>query len=596
MKYKQRILFSGLLFLLITLFVGIRMWLLNEEKQLWGYLPLFFFGFLCLTLVSFNLFRRKTELPHVRWLFLSLMSGVLFSTGFPVSHATFTVFIAFVPLLFVEKEIQLTDGIRRPIRVSIYYAYVSFVVWNVLSTWWVANTALAAGAFAIFANSALMLLPFMAFLYFKKFVGHRTAYWTLVVFWIAFEYVHLRWEITWPWLTLGNSLSQYAWLPQWYSYTGVFGGSLWILMTNVFLFKMLSRRLEVGNWHRPALFGLALFLFIPLCISVVMYMQNDDEGIAKNVLIVQPNYEPHFEKFDIPESVQTERFAELIRNKITPQTDYVLLPETSFDYVDLDKIDQHYSTARILGEISAYPNAILSMGISAHRIFEKMPLKTKNVRTSRRGDEVILWESYNSAIQLEPSYEDIQIYHKSMLVPGPEIFPYRDILFFVKPIVDQLEGTVEGLGTQENRIAFVSNHGKIAPVICYESIFGEYVTEYIHAGAQAIFIMTNDGWWDNTPGHIQHLLFGRLRAIETRKSIARSANSGISCMINQRGDIIQATNYEEAASFQTTIKLNDKVTFYTQWGDIIGRLCLFIGGFQLLYLVFGIIKRKYNIR
>jgi apolipoprotein N-acyltransferase len=572
------------------------MWLLNEEKLLWGHLPLYFFGFLCLALFTLNLFKRKKTQLHLRWLILSIMSGALFSTGFPPNYATFTVFVAFVPLFFIEKEIQLSEGIRRPIRVCLYYTYVSFVTWNVLSTWWVANTALAAGAFAIFANSALMLLPIIAFLYFKKFVGQRTAYWTFVVFWIVFEYVHLRWEITWPWLTLGNALSQYAWLPQWYAYTGVFGGSLWILMTNVFFFKMVNRRLESGNWNRPAWFGLALFLIVPLCISMIMYMQNKDEGIAKNVLIVQPNYEPHYEKFDISESLQAERFAELIRDKITPQTDYVLLPETSFDYVDLDKIDQHYSTARLLGEMAEYPNAVLSMGISAHRIFEKMPSKTKNVRTSRRGDHVLYWEAYNSAIQLKPDYEDIQIYHKSMLVPGPEIFPYREILFFVKPIVDQLEGTVEGLGTQEERTAFISNHGKIAPVICYESIFGEYVTEYIHNGAQAIFIMTNDGWWDNTPGHVQHLLFGRLRAIETRKSIARSANSGISCMINQRGDIVQATNYEEATSFETTIKLNDKTTFYTQWGDIIGRLCLFIGAFQLLYLLYGIIRQKINIR
>ena len=86
-----------------------------------------------------------------------------------------------------------------------------------------------------------------------------------------------------------------------------------------------------------------------------------------------------------------------------------------------------------------------------------------------------------------------------------------------------------------------------------------------------IFIITNDGWWGNTPGYKQHASFASLRAIENRKSVARSANTGISCFINQRGDITQATKWWVPTAINGIINKNNETTFYTQNGDLIGQ-------------------------
>ena len=95
-------------------------------------------------------------------------------------------------------------------------------------------------------------------------------------------------------------------------------------------------------------------------------------------------------------------------------------------------------------------------------------------------------------------------------------------------------------GYQDYRTVFKSNTGtKVAPIICYESIYGEYVSEYVRNGANLLAIITNDGWWNNTEGHKQHLSYARLRSIETRKNIVRSANTGISAVINYRGEILK---------------------------------------------------------
>lgn len=120
-------------------------------------------------------------------------------------------------------------------------------------------------------------------------------------------------------------------------------------------------------------------------------------------------------------------------------------------------------------------------------------------------------------------------------------------------------------------------------MICYESVYGEFVNGFIKNGANAIFIITNDGWWGNTAGHRQHMLFSVIRSIETRRSIARSANTGISCFVNQRGDISQRTEYWEPAVISSDINLNDKITFYVRYGDYIARGCT-IGAVLLLII------------
>jgi apolipoprotein N-acyltransferase len=118
--------------------------------------------------------------------------------------------------------------------------------------------------------------------------------------------------------------------------------------------------------------------------------------------------------------------------------------------------------------------------------------------------------------------QKVQVYHKGKLVPGVEIFPYMSVL---KPILGDamlnLGGTVASLGTDKERVAFSNpyNKGKMAPIICYESIYGEFVTDYVKKGANFLGIMTNDSWWGVTEGHKQLLSYARLRAIETEEKL-----------------------------------------------------------------------------
>ncbi|HYG50694.1 MAG TPA: apolipoprotein N-acyltransferase, partial [Flavobacteriales bacterium] len=115
--------------------------------------------------------------------------------------------------------------------------------------------------------------------------------------------------------------------------------------------------------------------------------------------------------------------------------------------------------------------------------------------------------------------------------------------------------------------------------------FGEYMGEFIKKGANVVFVITNDGWWGDTPGYKQHIEFGRLLAVSLRRSVAQSANTGISGFIDQRGDIVQHTNWWERCALRQKINLNNALTWYAVHGDLLYRLSIYFSiAFVLLYL------------
>lgn len=560
----------------------------TAQELLWGHRPLLLF--LAVWIAFHAIFSGRTPEGRHRVL-LSSLSGLILGLGFPgILPAPLLLFAGFVPLLLLEEEISASDA-KRKTREVFRHSYNTFILWNIISTYWVANTALAAGVVAMVLNSLFMAWVFMAF-HATKRIMPRLGLAAFAAYWMAFDYVHLNWELTWPWLTIGNGLAQFPALAQWYEYTGVFGGSLWILTGNILVLAAWKARVE-RPVLRKQLFRLATWITLPVAISLWMYFNHTDEGTPITVAIVQPNYEPHYEKFEIAESIQMDRFIELSAMVTDSATDYLVWPETSFGYVETRAVEAYPAVQRTREFMAPFPRLKLIAGIDAYHIFLPGEPHSRAVRSSDRGDgNVMYYEVLNAAIQLSNESAETPLYRKSKLVPGPEILPYRELFGVFKPIIEQVQGTVSGVGTQKERATLSSSSGHIAPVICYESVFGEYFTGYIHKGAQAAFIMTNDGWWDDTPGHRQHLWFGTLRSIETRRSIARAANTGISAFINQRGDVLQPTRYGETIAIKGEILLNDRVTFYVRWGDVIARIAIFTSLLLLLNTLAKSIKAR----
>lgn len=524
------------------------------------------------------------------YILLSLLSGVILAASWPVNGITFLVFFGFVPLLIVQQKVG--DAGEKGM---FWYAFIAFLTWNVLTTWWIWNSTEAGAVAAWVLNSLFMSVIFYIFHLSKvKLFNNKRGNAILLFYWISWEYFHSNWDLTWPWLNLGNVFSsKHLWI-QWYEYTGIFGGTVWVFVVN-FLIVSVINSYRHKDYIRMILnlAGALIFLMVPIIFSKNIYNNYKEKKLPAQVVVVQPNVDPYKEEFTLPADVIIERNLELASKKVTDSTDFVISPESAIQ----EGIWEHLilyskSVTAIKRFIKPYRKLAYVIGASTWRRIGKNEKKTNAARKLKGRD--LYYYSYNTAFMIDNSGE-ILIHHKSKLTPGVEKMPSWWILKPLEKYAIDLGGTVGSLGWDDKVTVFksVSNGITIAPVICYESVYGEYVGKMVKRGAELIFVITNDGWWGESPGYKQHLLFSVLRAIETRRSVARSANTGVSAIINQRGDILKKTDYWKRDVIKADINRNNELTFYVKYGDYIGRISVFVSVLILLIsFTQGYLKRK----
>lgn len=502
---------------------------------------------------------------------LSIFSGLLLSFAWPVDGFYPIIFIAWIPLLYVESDFSHNGKIKLAF---FSHSFFAMLLWNILTTWWIKNASFGGALMAIIANSILMALVLYIFHAVKVKKGEKIGYVALVALWMSFEYIHLRWDITWPWLNLGNVFANQIEIIQWYEYTGVFGGTLWILIVNILLFKILIKKSE-NEMVRPLLIRFLSILIIPIFISYLIYFNYVEKSNPINIVAVQPNIDPYNEKFSgLSSTEQLIKLLKITHGKLDQKTDFLVCPETALvAYIWEDRTNESKELFMLDSLIKRYPKLNILIGASTLKLFLPGEEVSSTARTIGRGNQ--FYDSYNTAMQLDHTGQ-IQLYHKSKLVPGVEKMPWPAVFKYVERFAIDLGGISGSLGMQEEREAFFTPDKKFAsgPIVCYESVYGEYVGEYVKKGANFLAIITNDGWWGDTPGYKQHIKYGALRAIETRRSIVRSANTGISATINQKGQIENATSWWKEDAIKATINANEKITFYTRFGDYLGILAM----------------------
>ena len=516
---------------------------------------------------------------------LSILSALLLSAAWPINGFTFIIFGALIPLLFLENSIQLSDFKRK--RLLVFgYGYLTFLLWNILITWWLINSSLIGMLFANICNSLFYAIIFTCFSWAKKRLPNRSAYLFLIALWIAFEKLHLSWDFSWTWLNLGNVFSENIYWIQWYEYTGVFGGSLWVLVINVWLFHIFKNHNTILGYKPLARKMIAPLMFIALPIAFSLYLYEKVEEGSKDikVLLVQPNIDPYSTKY----SLTNANFFDLWKKQVQPfysdSLDYILSPETYFaegygeEFREFNGSKLHEELQQELAKI---PLTQYITGIQLYDLYAQENAPSLTANQIKKG----LWADYYNSALAEQSNKIFQIYHKSKLVVGVENMPFKSIL---KPLLGDVlinfGGTVASRVTQKKRAVFSHTNSKLkaAPIICWESIFGEFVTGYVNEGATFLAVISNDAWWGETPGHRQLLSYTRLRAIETRRDIARSANTGISSIINAKGEIINQTSYNTKTILSGKLSSRSNLTFYVRFGDIIARWSVFVAGLFFL--------------
>ena len=507
-------------------------------------------------------------------LYLSLSSGLLLAFSWVDTGIFPLVFFAFIPLLILENNLSNLN--KNNSLVLFGYSFLSFFLFNLITTYWIWHATIA-GAFAAFViNALIMSLVMVLFHKVKKALGTFKGYLSLIFFWISMEYLHLNWELAWPWLTLGNVFATFPNIVQWYEYTGVLGGTVWVLILNLLMYAFFTYK------DKTYITYTVLILIVPIIFSFIIKPNLDylaDKDIE--VVIVQPNVNPYFDKFSRNPQQQLDDFIKLSKTKITENTNLLLGPETVLQEMIWENIiDNSQSIIKLKKLLYEFPKLNILLGSTTFK-----DLGNKKETNSRKMKDNTWYNVYNSAILLKAD-SSISIYHKTKLVPGVEQIPYSFIFDKITDFTVDLGGVSGSLSIDNDKDMFECNELKILPLICYESIFGDIITS---KKSNLIAIITNDGWWKNTSGYKQHHQYARLRAIEQRKSIIRSANTGISSIISPNGEIKTKTNWDEEIAINNLISVNETITFYNKFGDYIGRIFSFVA---VLLLFSAIVKNK----
>lgn len=493
---------------------------------------------------------------------LSLLSAMLLFAGWPPLPTAVLLFIGLVPLFIIHH--QLRDSKRRHLKFWGFSA-LSMFLFNLGTTWWVWNASPSGCIMMLSANTLIMSTPLLLYSLSEK-VFPRIAFFSFVVYWLGMEYFHFNWNAAWPWLTLGKGLASVPFYIQWYEYTGEMGGSLLILSVNIWVFRILRSQTMLQLW-KPLVFILS-FAAISFACSLQNFEITKGRGNIECV-VAQPNVDPYEEKFPggnnfIYPDVQVEFAVDPSRPHIGPNTALLLLPETAIvgfnNESDLNRLN-------VLESLRRLTDSSKLCVIAGAETFSVYNSKLRPSLTARYDSFSSVWfDNFNSAISVKRGRVQ-EIYHKSKLVAGVEKMPFA----FLEKLSINLGGTSGSLGTSNKAVNFTLNDGtKVAPLICYESIFGDYASEFVRDGAELLAVVTNDGWWGNSPGYMQHLQYGAIRCIETRREMVRSANTGVSAKINQFGRIVFQTKYKEKTAFKCYVNPHKHLTFYVRHGNLIG--------------------------
>lgn len=487
---------------------------------------------------------------------LAIASGLLLGMPFCLPQLFPLIFFAWLPLLRLEEKTVN----HHNSYLLFNYAFLSFLVWNILAYWWVGKAQITGVILIILINSLLLALIFWLISRTKKHLKISILFPFLLI-WLGFEYFDTWWDLAWPWLNLGNAFASAPKWVQWYEYTGTRGGSLWVILINLTIYTFIKTRKK--KIILPSL-RILFLLAIPLFFSVSLFHKEEKIINSKNFALIQPNLDPYKEKF-VPKNEEKHftdfmKTADSICDILHP--DFLVAPETvNLKSIDENKPKQSSNYIQLLELKKKYPQTKILLGTHSH----------------------MESESFNSALFLNDTLTP-QFYHKTKLVPLFERVPFDKYLSFLKDYSLEIGGYQGTYSSRNDTDYFLSDSTTVIPIVCFESIFGDYCAQRVPEIPGFICMITNDGWWKTTPGYKHHFNFSRLRAIETRRDYIRVANNGISAYINSKGTIVAKTSWWHKTVLTGELNLMKERTFYSQHGDFIGRVCLFMATLLLIFV------------
>ena len=522
---------------------------------------------------------------------MPLLSGLLLGFAFPTwpsVHLEPLAWIALVPLLFsLDGDKSFGSFFRK--------VWMTMMLFGIISLWWVCLATFVGGVLTIFVHSLFSTVPLLVFYLIRKRAGYRFALFSLPFIWTGWEWAYMQQDLSFGWLTLGNSQANLLWMVQYADITGVWGISFWLLVFNVLIVFLLKARLA-GQGERVAGLAVTAVLMIAAPLGYAWHVFSwPAPSVALpsvRVSLVQPNIDPH-EKWG---GLSIEDTMALLirltgRELVNNRPDLILWPETAIPFCIRNPENEPYMNV-VRRLVDRWDTSLLTGFPDSEPVARHFAsLAADGGDSEPSGGRQVA--AYNASMLLQPAEERLQIYRKMRLVPFGERVPYSEYF----PWLERLSFSLSGINSWQKGqdaavMTFRDSKGRavrMANIICYESIFPGLVSQFVRKGAQFLTLVTNDGWYGTSYGPWQHVAIGRLRCIENRRPMARCANTGVTLFYDRYG-----RSYAETPWWQSTVLTSDVIpendlTLFTRFPDLFPKLSLGIAG---LLLVVGVFKKR----
>ncbi|RNC79981.1 MAG: apolipoprotein N-acyltransferase [Balneola sp.] len=486
---------------------------------------------------------------------LSGTAGILLALSFPPVNLSFLSIPAFI-LFF--KLIDECESYKQ----TAYYTYLGFLIWNLGATYWLMMASIGAGTAAILANSVLMTIPLALSLFFsRKFSSPFLVALLQASAWVSYEFLHHHWDLAWPWLAIGNAWSNHIGMIQYISITGHLGISFWVVFTAALATQTIKYKSKL--LLNSSIASLLVLPLLSLIYFAVSELPSNHENVTR-VAVIQPNHDSYEDYGGMSGAGEVlDSLFSITQKTRLENTELIVWPENA---IDKPIFFNSYTSQRIADSARAW-NTDFIVGTGLYTIYDEEPDLYRGLINGRP------YNVFNSALYVENNGFKSR-YDKANLVPIVERFPF--LPFFSKiDVFGWIDwGRQAGFGQGNTPDMLEAETYSTPGLVCYDSVYPSWTRKFVTDGADFITIITNDGWWGNSSGHLQHFAYARLRAIEFDRWIVRSANNGTSGIIRPDGTIEQKTDYWIRTGFTSTIPNVQTSTLYARFGDWVSYLTL----------------------
>ncbi len=496
---------------------------------------------------------------------LSILSGLILVSAFPPLGFGFAAWVGLVPLFFAVDGAGRGKGFALGFLCGLVY-FIGAVYWVINSMYFYGGVPVWISVFVMLALAAYLSLFVAAFglslpAMLERFEGVPRAVLVPSV-WVALEYIRGYLFTGFPWVLLGYSQARYAPLVQVADITGVWGVSFLVISVNTAVFLVIRRFLRNGSAFplREAALALALlaattaygFVRIGMVDRETPAWKGVSAGVAQGAIDQGVKWDRSFQKktLDIYRELSLKASGEGAR--------LIVWPETAVPfYIGVDSLNDGVVEA-VARDAGSY-------------VLTGSPSYSYNLATGSPS-------YFNSAYLISPGGAIVGKYDKVHLVPFGEYVPLKRFLPFVKKLTAGVGDFSEGPGA----IPIMYDGGGIGVLICFEAIFPDMARTSVKNGAALLVNITNDGWFGRSSAPYQHLEMSAMRAVENKVYLLRSANTGISAVVDPAGRIMDSIPlFEKGVMVDRVGFRKGPLTFYSMYGDIFAYGCFVIAGISV---------------